>query len=59
MCPFCFATLGTIIAGTISVGGVAAAAVTFSLKKNHAAEPISSSRVSASDETTRENVDNQ
>jgi len=41
MCPFCFATLGLVVAGTVSTGGLAALAVQVSRKKNHAAEPIS------------------
>jgi hypothetical protein len=37
MCPFCFATLGLVVAGTVSTGGLAAAiAVKVSRKKNHA-----------------------
>jgi hypothetical protein len=38
MCPFCFATLGLIVAGTVSTGGLAALAVKVSRQKNHAAE---------------------
>ena len=41
MCPFCFATLGLVVAGTVSTGGLAALAVKVSRKKNHAAETIS------------------
>jgi hypothetical protein len=41
MCPFCFATLGLVVAGTVSTGGLAALAVKVSRKKNHAAERIS------------------
>jgi hypothetical protein len=46
MCPFCFATLGLVVAGTVSTGGLAALAVKVSRKKNHAAEilPNSSER---------------
>ena len=41
MCPFCLATLGLVVAGTASTGGLAAAiAVKVSRKKNHAAETI-------------------
>ena len=39
MCPFCFATLGLVVAGTVSTGGLAALAVKVSRKKNHATEP--------------------
>jgi hypothetical protein len=38
MCPFCFATLGLVVASTISTGGLAALAVKLSRKKNHATE---------------------
>ena len=40
MCPFCFATLGLVVAGTFSTGGLAALVVKVSRKKNHAAEAI-------------------
>ena len=36
MCPFCFATVGLVVAGTVSTGGLAALAVTLSRKKNRA-----------------------
>ena len=51
MCPFCFATLGLVVAGTVSTGGLAALAVTVSPKKNHAAETIPTA-----DERSSENV---
>jgi hypothetical protein len=36
MCPFCLATLGLVVAKTVSAGGLAAAlAVKVSRKKNH------------------------
>ena len=38
MCPFCLATLGMVVAGTVSSGGLAAIAVELSRKKNFAAE---------------------
>jgi len=41
MCPFCFGTLGLVVAGTVSTGGLAALAVKLSRKKNNAAEPTS------------------
>ena len=49
MCPFCFATLGLVVAGTVSTGGLAALAVKLSRKKNPAAE-ISSDSNEGSDE---------
>jgi len=36
MCPFCFASVGLIVAGTISIGGLAAIAVGVSRKENKA-----------------------
>jgi len=42
MCPFCLATLGIVVAKTVSAGGLAAAlAMKVSRKKNHATETIS------------------
>jgi hypothetical protein len=43
MCPFCFGTLGLVVAGTISTGGLAALAVKLSRKKNNTSEPTSNS----------------
>jgi hypothetical protein len=34
MCPFCFATMGFIVAGAVSTGGLAAFAVKLSKAKN-------------------------
>lgn len=38
MCPFCFATLGLVVAGTVSTGGLAALVVKVSRKNNQATE---------------------
>jgi hypothetical protein len=38
MCPFCLSTLGTIVAGSLSTGGLAALAVKISRKKNNTNE---------------------
>jgi len=40
MCPFCLATLGMVVAGTVSTGGLAALAVKLSRRKNAAGESI-------------------
>jgi hypothetical protein len=41
MCPFCLATtVGLVLAGTVSTGGLAALAVKVSRNKNHAAQTI-------------------
>jgi hypothetical protein len=42
MCPFCLATVGLIVAGTASTGGMAALAVKLS-RKNKAKETIPNS----------------
>jgi hypothetical protein len=36
MCPFCLATVGLIVAGAVSTGGLAALAVKVSCKRNGA-----------------------
>ncbi len=51
MCPFCLATLGLIVAGAASTGGLAALAVKVS-RKNRAGEIQLSS-----DERKNQNVD--
>jgi hypothetical protein len=38
MCPFCLATMGLIVAGAASTGGLAALAVKVSRRKNGAGE---------------------
>jgi hypothetical protein len=38
MCPFCYETLGLIMAATVSTGGLAALGIKASRKKNFAAE---------------------
>jgi hypothetical protein len=40
MCPFCLATMGLIVAGAASTGGLAALAVKVSRKKNGATEGV-------------------
>ena len=51
MCPFCFSTMGLIVAGTISTGGLAALAVKVS-RKNQAGEVSPNS-----EERKNQNVD--
>ena len=34
MCPFCLATMGLVVAGAVSTGGLAALAVKVSRRKN-------------------------
>jgi hypothetical protein len=52
MCPFCFGTLGLVVAGTVSTGGLAALAVKLSRKKDNAAETPSNVNV-----RSKENAD--
>jgi hypothetical protein len=51
MCPFCFATMGLVLAGAVSTGGLAAFAVKVS-RKNRAGEGLPNS-----DERKNQNVD--
>ena len=51
MCPFCLGTIGLIVAGTVSTGGVAALAVKLS-RKNRTGEVLPNS-----DERKNQNVD--
>jgi hypothetical protein len=50
MCPFCFATMGLVVAGTISTGGLAVLAVKSS-RKNRPGEVLPNS-----DERKNQNV---
>jgi hypothetical protein len=43
MCPFCLATMGLIVAGTASAGGLTALAVKVSRKKTGATEGVPNS----------------
>ena len=40
MCPFCFATMGLVVAGVASTGGLAALAVKVSRKKNAVGDDV-------------------
>jgi len=40
MCPFCLATMGLVVAGAVSTGGLAALAVKVSRKKDGAEEVV-------------------
>jgi hypothetical protein len=51
MCPFCLATMGLVVAGVVSTGGLAALAVKVS-RKNRAAEVLPNS-----DEKKNQHVD--
>ena len=43
MCPVCIATMGLIVAGAASTGGLAALAVKVALKRNGAGEVLPNS----------------
>jgi hypothetical protein len=43
MCPFCLATMGLVVAGTVSTGGLAALAVKVTRKKNGVEEEVAPS----------------
>ena len=43
MCPFCLATMGLVVAGAVSTGGLTALAVKVSRKKNEATEVVPNS----------------
>jgi hypothetical protein len=40
MCPFCLASMGLVVAGVVSTGGLATLAVRVSRKKNGAEEIV-------------------
>jgi hypothetical protein len=44
MCPFCFTTIGLVVAGTVSTGGLAALAARVSRKKNPTSETASNAK---------------
>jgi hypothetical protein len=54
MCPFCFASIGLIVAGTASTGGLAVLALKLARKKNAAGEIVSNSN-----QRRNQNVDKQ
>ncbi len=43
MCPFCLTTVGLIVAGSVSTGGLAALAVKITRKKNSTSEATANS----------------
>ena len=49
MCPFCLSTLGLVVAGTVSAGGLAALAVKVSRTKNHTVETTSNANERSSE----------
>ncbi len=57
MCPFCLATMGLIVAGAASTGGLAALVVKVSRKKNGAGEIASNSNNNSNSNNKRRNQD--
>ena len=55
MCPFCLTTLGLIVAGSASSGGLAALAVKISRKKNNASEVIADSKERSNSDVDQQN----
>lgn len=52
MCPFCMATMGLVVAGAVSTGGLAALVAKVSRKKNNGTEIISNSNERSSQDVT-------
>ena len=52
MCPFCFASMGLIVAGAVSTGGLVAALAVKVSRKNRAGEVLPNS-----EERKNQNVD--
>ena len=57
MCPFCLATLGLIVAGVASTGGLAALAVKVSRKKNAVGEIVPNRNNPNSNQRRNQDVD--
>ena len=58
MCPFCLSTIGLVVAGAVSTGGLTALAVKLSRKeKNGNERSLNSRERSSSNERTSQDVD--
>ena len=58
MCPFCVSTIGLVLAGAVSTGGLTALAVKLSRKeKNGNERSLNSRERSSSNERTSQDVD--
>jgi hypothetical protein len=53
MCPFCLASMGLVVAGAVSTGGLAALAVKVARKKNGAREIIPNSNERSSQDVNQ------
>ncbi len=58
MCPFCLSTIGLVVAGAVSTGGLTALAVKLSRKEKNGNESIlNSGERSSSNERTSQDAD--
>jgi hypothetical protein len=58
MCPFCLSTIGLVVAGAVSTGGLTALAVKLSRKEKNGNESgLNSRERSSSNERTSQDVD--
>ena len=58
MCPFCLSTIGLVVAGAVSTGGLTALAVKLSRKEKNGNESTLNSRErSSSNERTNQDAD--
>ena len=58
MCPFCLSTIGLVVAGAVSTGGLTALAVKLSRKEKNGDESIlNSGERSSSNERTSQDAD--
>jgi hypothetical protein len=58
MCPFCLSTIGLVVAGTVSTGGLAALALRLSSKEqNGNKSTLNSSERSSPNERTNQDTD--
>ena len=58
MCPFCFSTIGLVVAGAVSTGGLTALAVKLSRKEKNGNESTLNCRErSSSNERTSQDAD--
>jgi hypothetical protein len=55
MCPFCLTTVGLIVAGSVSTGGLAALAVKMSRKKNSTNEIITNTNEGSTPDVSQHN----
>jgi len=57
MCPFCLSTIGLVVAGAVSAGGLTALAVKLSRKEKNGNERSLNSERSGSNERTSQDAD--